>query len=238
MQIEWLIEYDNAMDKYKLYDGLILSQNTNKTLRSIIKKYKYINGHIYHMLNDNIKIIIKNMTKDVTKSFFDNFNSIIKLLTTLGWEIANMQYTTTIDMKPKLKQFKINDLYNLYQNIDIIELKIILEPKFNTTLEKQPKLLYHIAPRKFKSKIKRYGLQPKSNNELFDYSDRLYFFTKYDDVQKYINRFKITKRIDKFDIYKVETENISDIRLMNDPQLKNAVFTLEPIPTYYVELYI
>ena len=71
---------------------------------------------------------------------------------------------------------------------------------------------------------------------MFSYPERLYFFLDTSHIKTYIQRFKITKKKEKFDVYQISTKYFDNIRLLIDPNLPGAVYTMELVPSHAIEL--
>lgn len=122
---------------------------------------------------------------------------------------------------------------------------------------------YHVTNKYAYEKIKKYGLCPKSKSFIANYDDRIYMFIS-DNVNtndlKYFGRISLRlwkMSIDnndkhnmhdiididkdvvilKIDLKKFEEDHKKQMKLFGDPSYnkKSAVFTLESIPTKYIE---
>lgn len=107
---------------------------------------------------------------------------------------------------------------------------------------KENKFLYHITPLYYKDKILSNGFTPKSKNILFDYPDRIYFFTtknKKDELlglALYYDESLNNKRNDsKYVLFELDGEKLSNtIKFYHDPNLANAVYTKENVSPQYI----
>lgn len=114
------------------------------------------------------------------------------------------------------------------------------EPKYideANSYVRSHKYLYHLSPLPYKSKIMRNGFVPKSNNGLFKYPDRCYFFldtlSKDYIIREWIPTFK--KAHNKYAnenwcVYTVDISKIpSNVTFYLDPNLKGGVYTMDNI---------
>lgn len=100
----------------------------------------------------------------------------------------------------------------------------------------QCEYLYHLSPLKYKDKILKNGFVPKSNNGLFKYPDRCYFFM--DDLSKneilsWIPAFnKANKRNGNvpYCLYTIDVSKINyNTTLYLDPNLRSGCYTADNI---------
>jgi len=230
----YVISYDNALRRNKLYEGLIMSHESFRVIRILNKKYKYLNSKVMHLHKDNIKIHISHFNKKINKSFLADIDNFIHLTDTLGWFISNIQFTNISGTHSI--PFDFAELTDMYNDNDIFDLNIFLEAKFNLKPRKLPKLLYHIAPTENRNSIMKHGLKPKSNNKMFGYPERLYFFTDIKMLDYQIKNFKNVNEVEQYDVFEIGGGLVSQLRFLIDPKLKGAVYTLEPISKYDIKL--
>lgn len=119
------------------------------------------------------------------------------------------------------------------------------EPRFQDNANefvKENKFLYHITPSYYKDKILANGFTPKSKNKIFNYPDRIYFFTaknKKDELLGLALYYdeKVTNGLNdsKYALFELDGNALSDkVTFFHDPNLNNAVYTKENVPPNYI----
>ena len=109
-----------------------------------------------------------------------------------------------------------------------------------------PKKLYHITPYVNLNKIMSNGLEPKSNSKIAYHSERVYFLTDISNeqaIRNFISKLYVTSKKPDFikekyiileiDLnrapYTIDGYEKPPIRFFTDPNMKDAVFTMENI---------
>ena len=136
-------------DKLAIKEGLIFSYPIDKTI-SIIKK-KFPKFDI--MLGDDGDIFIECQPPDKLSEY-------LPLITNLGYFISNV----TLDGKNWCSDF----------DNEAKPIAFFIEPKYDLEVTNNFDKLYHVSPLKFKNKIQRIGLVPKSMNKISKHPDRIY----------------------------------------------------------------
>ena len=127
-------------------------------------------------------------------------------------------------------------------------LEITYEKRINddaNALVKKAKHIYHVTPSVHVDNILKNGLCPKSKNKKFEYPDRIYFTIDKLDVRgvrayaamlyPHIKQNAYTKENDIYGSFALLQINVNDLDLDNysfykDPNLDNAVYTIDNIP--------
>ena len=152
---------------------------------------------------------------------------------------------------------EINKAFNLcgyflsYPKEDVLKTQkgkwVILqyEPKHSEKITSfvrwSEKILYHITPLNKKNKIKKNGITPKTNNNIFNYPDRIYLMSgkcnKY-DIFTFCKTLMKTKDINSKGccLITINVELIPDnVDFFFDPYFENAFFTKENVPPSAIE---
>jgi hypothetical protein len=147
--------YNCMLDNYKdkiipIKEGLIYSQPVDTTIRVLKNKFSELEIKKY----DDGDIVLSGMN--------DKLKKYIPLINNLGYFISNAfdDNDDAIDINKN----NIEELNCYY---------IFIEPKYDYQVE-VPNILYHVSPLKFKDKILKSGLTPKSGNKLSSHPDRIY----------------------------------------------------------------
>lgn len=150
------------------------------------------------------EIYIENQPPQILKKY-------LPLITNLGYSISKF----TIDGKEWLKDY--NDFTK--------PIAFILEAKYDYEVD-IPKILYHTSPIRFKDKILKYGLVPRTGNKLSKHPERVYLT---DDLNKSIMFGEYLKNDDSNDNYKrgycifqINGESLS--KLYSDVNLREGGF--------------
>jgi hypothetical protein len=148
----YLYETMEEGEKKTILEGLIKSYPPEK-----IAKYieNYFNGEVKtRIVNPNdIEMIVANMPND------NNYEeAMIKIMDNLcGYKMAKKGISTSGD-----------------------EIELIFEPKFQKSVNdemREHEMLIHVSPSYNREKILKMGFCPKFKNEIFNYNDRIYFYS-------------------------------------------------------------
>lgn len=111
--------------------------------------------------------------------------------------------------------------------------------------------IYHLTPTNKVKKIFKNGLTPRTNNKLFKYPDRIYFFLNepyYYELQSIIKQFymeelKKGKENKKYIPYTgtytflaIDTEMVKNCNFYYDPNLFDAIYTKDNIPPQAISI--
>ena len=184
---------------------------------------------------------------------------ILKYLSNRYGEYASIQL---LENKNGVKVFSIS-FYNDKDNENVINKDMALcgyfpsisqvegnikhiqyEPKFqnnvNNIVQKE-EYIFHLTPSNKVNKILNIGLTPKTNNKLFNYPDRVYFFlhkpSKKDCLllmkQFYIEKSQIKNQLQykgSYSLLSVKTKMIKNCNFSYDPNAFDAIYTYDNIP--------
>jgi len=101
--------------------------------------------------------------------------------------------------------------------------------------------IYHFTRRDKLKKIEKIGLCPKTNNKMFNYPERIYFFLEapsYEDSRFFIKQLARYTEDHSLDyvLLEVDIEDF-DIDFFYDPNLQDAVYTKENIPPERISIF-
>lgn len=123
------------------------------------------------------------------------------------------------------------------------EVELVFEPKFQKNINDemaQHEMLIHVSPSYNREKILKNGFCPKFKNEIFNYKDRIYFYSSKNQPQTLLNMslniayFKDNERNDHvFDFYTVNPRKIDkDIEFHRDGMSDGyAYWTYDNVPS-------
>ena len=150
-----------------------------------------------------------------------------------------------LNRKNAAKEDEINKLMETYGYVPGFRfVDIIYEPKHEaeisqSELDQTCRYLIHFSPFSKINKIKRNGFVPRSDNELYSYPERVYFF-KYDnnfnwneaiETVRRISRSRGEKEGTKYAVYFLDVKKIPDnARFYQDKNSNNGVYTSDNIP--------
>lgn len=190
------------LDYYQYIDDInnLSESDDSKIYEEILRQSKFgrlalVEGLIFtHPISKSIDIISRRfpeLTVDIEKDgdiyIEGNFNELqnyLPLFTNLGYFIS----TYTINGQDWEKNYKKSTK----------PIALYLEPKYDLKIDSIPNILYHASPLKFKNKILKYGLSPRTGSKLSKHPERIYLT---DSVEKAYN-FGLYLRKDNSDYYK------------------------------------
>lgn len=201
-------EYINNIEKSDINDNYIYNE--------ILKRTKFgrlaiIEGLIHtHPIKKSVSILKKRFpellieVEEDGEIFVENqppkkLSNYIPIITNLGYFISKL----TINGQEWIKEY----------NEETKPIAFILEAKYDYEVE-IPNILYHASPIRFKDKILKSGLTPKSGNKLSNHPERIYLT---DSLDKAINFGNFLKEDNNewykngFCIYSVKTRGLSKL---------------------------
>ena len=173
--------------EYKEYiDNIEDSEKDNYIYNEILKRTKFgrlaiVEGLIHtHPIDKSVNILkrrfpeLKIEVEDDGEIYIENqppqkLEKYIPIITNLGYFISKL----TINGQEWIKDF----------NNDTKPIAFILEAKYDYEVE-IPETLYHASPIKFRDKIVKFGLTPRTGNKLSNHPERIYLT---DDLNKAID---------------------------------------------------
>ena len=229
-----MIKLNTILQDVKLYEGLIITRPIGTSIDTL-ERWSSATDKIDVSENENRNKIIIRFRSKLDDKEMDNLFSWIN---NLGWYISS--YVT--DRFP-LKWSKFTDMGDLKKNNNSsILLTMTLEAKFDLEIGRGVyKTMYHVSPLKFKHKIDKIGLIPKTLSKLSYHPERIYLSIDKDDAKRLIPRFeKLSKdeHNDGWVIYKVNITRLTDynngLRFFKDPNLPEGIYTLSNIPPQFL----
>lgn len=219
---EYIYEYMNKIQRNGLIpinEGLIYSQPIETTIRILENKFNELKIKKY----DDGDISIERLN--------DKLEKYLPLINNLGYFISSAftSNNDSIDIS-KLKKGELEELTCS---------NIFIEPKYDHRVE-IPNILYHVSPLKFKDKILKNGLTPKSGSKLSYHPDRIYLSNNLISCVKFgeylINSTKNKYYKNGYCIYIIKGNGI-DI-LYSDINMREVGFyTLNNIKKEYISLF-
>lgn len=140
-----------------IVEGLIMTHPVDKSVDILKNRFSEL---VIEVENDG-EIFIENQPPQKLEKY-------IPIITNLGYFISKL----TINGQEWIRE---------YDN-DTKPIAFVIEAKYDHQVE-VPSLLYHASPIKFKDKILKWGLTPKSGNKLSNHQERIYLT---DDINKAI----------------------------------------------------
>lgn len=228
--------------EYKEYiDNIESSEKDNYIYNEILKRTKFgrlsiIEGLIHtHPSDKSINILKKRFPELIVELESDGeiyienqpaqkLEKYLPIITNLGYFISKL----TIDGQEWIKEYKD----------DTKPIAFVLEAKYDYEVE-IPDKLYHASPIKFKDKILKYGLTPKSGNKISNHPERIYLT---DDLNKAISFGNYLKEEDNNDWYKngyciYSVNGIGVSKLYSDVNFrKGGFYTLNNIKSENIKL--
>ena len=111
--------------------------------------------------------------------------------------------------------------------------------------------IYHLTPTNKVEKIIKYGLTPKTNNKLFKYPERIYFFLHKPSeedclclMRQFYKQELVKVKEDKkyvpynggYTLLAIDTEQIKTVNFSYDPNAFDAIFTTDNISPNAIEI--
>lgn len=174
--------------RLSLLEGLITTHPLSKSVDIIKKRFP------------KLSVEIESDGEIYIEGEFDELDKHLPIFTNLGYFIS----TYTIDGNEWLKDF----------TGEIKPIALYLEPKYDYLIEEIPKVLYHTSPIKFKNKILKSGLTPRSGSKISNHPERIYLTDSLLIAYNFGLRLKKEKNSyyeDGFCIYSIDTKEISDL---------------------------
>jgi hypothetical protein len=207
------IQKRTKFGKLALVEGLIYTHPIDKSTNILKKKFP----EFIIEIEEDGEIYIENQPPQKLQKY-------LPIITNLGYFISKL----TINGKEWIKEY----------NEETKPIAFILEAKYDHQVQ-IPDILYHASPIRFKDKIIKTGLTPKTGNKLSNHPDRIYLT---DDLEKAINfgNYLIEQENNDwykngFSIYSVKGSGIS--KLYSDINLREGgYYTLNNIKKENINL--
>ena len=196
-----------------LLEGLIKTQPIDKSINILKRKF----GELLINKEPDGEIYISNQPPKELKKY-------LPLITNLVYYVSKF----TIDGQEWLKD---------YDN-DTKPIAFVIEAKYDYEV-KIPEILYHTSPIRFKDKILKYGLVPKSGNKLSKHPERVYLTDDLDKTSIFSEYLKNDNSNEYhksgYCIYQINGKSIS--KLYSDVNLRDGGFyTTDNISTNNLKL--
>lgn len=196
--------YEKEQEEYrKLYEGLITSYNQDSVKSFLDKEFK---KDIYLRKISTSHFLIKVFLENFDVDKYNKFKAaLIKVDFTYGWMVSECTSVTNGKMLKgknidKLEEILANKSTNVLE-ADFLILQMEIKHSLKLFNDDIPEMVFHLSPTKYKHKILKRGLIPKSSNNKFDYPDRIYFFDNIDDVSTILSQIQKYNKETKWTIY-------------------------------------
>ena len=196
-----------------IVEGLIHTYPSGKSMGILKKRFPEL---IVELESDG-EIYIENQPPQKLEKY-------IPIITNLGYFISKL----TINGQEWIKEY----------NSDTKPIALILEAKYDYEVD-IPETLYHASPIKFKDKIIKFGLTPKTGNKLSNHPERIYLT---DDLNKAIDFGNYLREENDNEWYKngyciYSVKGIGISKLYSDVNFRNGGFyTLNNIKSENIRL--
>ena len=228
--------------EYKEYiDNIENSEKDNYIYNEILKRTKFgrlaiVEGLIHtHPIEKSVNILKRRFPELTIEAESDGeiyienqppqkLEKYLPIITNLGYFISKL----TIDGREWIKEYNKNTK----------PIAFILEAKYDYQVE-IPEALYHASPIKFKDKIIKFGLTPKTGNKLSNHPERIYLT---DDLNKAIDFGNYLREEDNNEWYKngycvYSVKGIGISKLYSDVNFrKDGFYTLNNIKSENIKL--
>ena len=201
-----------------LNEGLIYSQPIETVTRILKNKFSELEIKTY----DDSDISIEGLN--------DRLKKYIPLINNLGYFISS---AFKGDDSIEISKLKKEELENITCS------NIFIEPKYDYQVD-VPNILYHASPLKYKEKILKNGLTPKSGSKLSYHPDRIYLSNSLQSCVKFgeylLNTSENEYYRNGYCIYIIKGEGID--KLYSDINMRQAGFyTLNNIKKEFISLF-
>ena len=223
-----MIKLKQIIENVLIYEGLHITHPIGTSIE-ILQNWgiwKNNSNISFETLNDS-KILVKVITISI-----EEFDKILLLSNNLGYFPSFIEGGDN-----KNQKYNYNKVVDYINNN--ISFKLKLEAKYDlevTGSKNIPHVLYHITDLKYKDKILKLGLIPKSKSKIANHPSRIYLMFSPNDMGILLKNPKSgIKNPCMFEIDIHKTHN--KIRIFNDPNFSNkGIYTYDNIAPQYLKL--
>jgi hypothetical protein len=226
-----VIKLNHLIKGHLIYEGLIHSVSIDR-FEDLVNRWS-ISADKFKVLNKNSKIQLV-FDDNITEY---ELESLIRYVNMLGWYVSAYLIG---EAGLRWKKFSVADFTK--DTVDKKLYSLQLEAKYDLELNgRNFDFLYHSTPSVNDDKINSIGLVPKSRNKIAYHPDRVYFTRTETELDDITERFhSLYPTVKEYSYYQVDIKGaIHDdgtIRLFNDPNTANGIYTLSNIPKQYLSL--
>lgn len=200
--------YDEYL--YLLKEGLIMTHRISK-YRNILDNF--LIDYDYDLkISENDTFTLKLYEKDI-----DFYKPLFSIINNLGYFPSNI----IINRNKKSFKYDFEIIKKEIKNTNFDNIIITLEAKFDIEIENVPDEIYHIYAKKYKDKIFKNGLIPKSRMRKSYHPERCYFTYTRIEGKNLIDKFKFVDKLyninNEYDIMVINTKELNDVKFYNDP---------------------
>lgn len=232
---EWL-ESNNYIDENKFYEYYKYSEVFND-----VPSYWFYQKVLYERLGDSIKT-----TSNIFYKLLSKVKGI-KAIDILSDYIIRIFYNDNFNENSEEFQSLMN-FGNYFIQSEQENNSLCIEARIPKEIKNYDfDFLYHVTFKSNYHKIKKYGLTPKNSSEAINHDYKIYLW----NPNVNINTIKAFGRLQarlknkedfiilKIDLKKFNNDHSKNMKLFGDPEYtnKNALFTLENIPSKYISEY-
>lgn len=219
---------DTARLDDHLYEGLISSASPWTVINYLTHSFPTIKVTHQQNSNNNTVVIFVNVYAGDSQTL----RGVSKRADTLGWfpsTYADLDTNTFVKYHP----VKILDVYDRSKR----GVTIHFEAKYDVEAT-VPERLYHATPLKYKDKISKIGLVPRSHSKLTTHPERIYFADNQRNLVDVLIPHMVERaRHDTWAIFEARLRDATPkIRLFHDPLYPHGYYTLQNIAPSYLRL--
>jgi len=226
-----MIYLKRIIEQSLIKEGLIITTHPQRVVL-------YLTDWFSNEKNDftvaDVGIIQWRVKKDEIRKKIEN---IIVILNNFGWYISS--YRNVFDFRNSVEFKNVDSIMNALLESSV-GLSIYARPKFDVELAESalPDKAYHITPLRFKDKILKIGLVPRTKNKIGAHPERVYLVYKLEDLQMLISSDKFYPGEVDFIIFEIDVKGLISRRkvtFLEDSAFPNkAFYTHENIPPNFI----
>ena len=225
MNLKLIREYVREIIKSVLEEGLICTYPIDSAIRHMVKNYGMTTNKL--VFQENYGYIYGY----VEKTFLDNGeNGIMIIMPNRNSEIKNV--LKDMEVYGYFKSIEKTIFGNAY-------VQIMFEKKHqNDVTEKVRKLkkIWHSSPIRYKHKILKNGLIPKSENKKGIHPERIYFALNLKDIRDIEDELSEFYDSEPMVVYEINPRKLpKHIKFYYDPNAENCIYTTDNISPEYIE---
>ena len=228
---------NRVIEENYLYEGLIYTHDIDLSLSQLLQRNSNQNVAFFKFSGNGslkkenrIGMLLLNTLPE------KECLNTLKTLNSLGWLPSYYYSKGTLTQKYKYNE---NEFINFYKNN--FKTILVFDAKFDLEYvdANNSQYLYHITPIKYKDKILKIGLAPKSKSKIATHPHRIYLCDDYNLTIDLLNDSHFYPEEKTFVVFKIKLKELlkrRSIRFFQDPAYKQGLYTYENIPPNYIEI--
>ena len=205
-----------VIDRFKSFckselDSSLVGLKMNEVLKNRTEDMRIVDWN--DCSNGLIEVYLPMFVDQDEEDFMKKF---IKSMFICGWNVA------------EIRKFGDKSIIQPFNDADseIQILRVYFEPRYSRPIDDFSDVLYHVSPSRYYRKIKKMGLVPRSNSDIFKYPERVYLFNSNDvELVKSYGKFKLCSMPDdevedSILIYRILKEKLIEHPLYRSGKLK------------------